>query len=105
MLSTNSLQFDSEIFDDNDFYQVLLKEVIELGGQSVQATQEAQRPQKKLKKNRDKRGNKDKQIKYDVHEKLVGFMAPVYVSRTDLDSGLKWSYEELFANLFGAQGA
>eukprot|EP01119_Soliformovum_irregulare_P014478 TRINITY_DN3961_c0_g1_i1.p1 TRINITY_DN3961_c0_g1~~TRINITY_DN3961_c0_g1_i1.p1 ORF type:complete len:543 (-),score=194.03 TRINITY_DN3961_c0_g1_i1:6-1577(-) len=99
--NTNTFQsvksVDPEIFDDSDFYASLLKE-------SAEAPTEGFLPMKKDKKAPVKRraNNKNRAVKFDVHQKLVGFMTPqkTKLSADQEDSGLKWSYEQLFQGLF-----
>ena len=74
---------DPEIFDDADFYQLLLKELVDqrmieasaapAGGPVAQwaAVKEA-----KTKKNVDTKASKGRKMKFTVHEKLQNFMAP-----------------------------
>jgi hypothetical protein len=50
-----------------------------------------------LKKKQPFRRTKDKSIKYNVHEKMVGFMAPTPSTR-ELDDE---ATEKIFKNLFG----
>lgn len=74
---------DAGIFDDADFYQLLLKELVDqrmieasaapAGGPVAQwaAVKEA-----KTKKNVDTKASKGRKMKFTVHEKLQNFMAP-----------------------------
>ncbi|KAG2377678.1 hypothetical protein C9374_009194 [Naegleria lovaniensis] len=92
------LEVDSEIFDDKDFYQVLLKDLIsEVGGASLGSEISFRRA---LSKNKTKKAQysgktKGKTIRYTVHNELVNFMAP------NLDNEIPESATTLFANLFG----
>ncbi|KAJ3192567.1 hypothetical protein HK101_006306 [Irineochytrium annulatum] len=97
--------YDSQIFDDGDFYSQLLKELVEsrmrdvddplmLGMKWVELKQ-LQEKQKK-KKNVDPRASKGRRLRYQPHEKLLSFMAP--------EPRMRWDEElagELFNNLFG----
>jgi protein AATF/BFR2 len=78
---------DPNIYDDADFYQLLLKELVdqrmvdsssapsmETGGQPV--AQWAAAKEAKTKKNVDTRASKGRKMKFTVHEKLQNFMAP-----------------------------
>ncbi len=77
---------DANIFDDADFYQLLLKELVDQRmidagsvsagalGQSV--AQWAAVKEAKTKKNVDTKASKGRKMKFTVHEKLQNFMAP-----------------------------
>ena len=95
---------DAEIFDDDDFYHQLLRELIEvksaditdpiqLGKQWVQL----QSLRNKMKKKVDTRATKGRKIRYTVHSKLVNFMPPIENSVYADDART-----ELFKSLFGA---
>jgi protein AATF/BFR2 len=89
---------DAETFDDGEFYQQLLKELIEAGGASGAAAGgglAARAP--KRRKAVDRRASKGRKIRYHVVDKLVGFCAPV-------EAGLPPFAAQLFGNLFGAGG-
>jgi protein AATF/BFR2 len=96
--------FDSEIFDDGDYYQQLLKELIEsrmsdtsdpvlLG---LRYAQLKQLQKKKAKKNIDTRASKGRKVRYQVHEKIQNFMTPE--PRGTWHDEMK---NELFTSLFG----
>ncbi|KAI8916083.1 apoptosis-antagonizing transcription factor [Gorgonomyces haynaldii] len=98
--------YDPEVFDDSDYYQQLLKELIESrmndSEDPVQLQLKLQQMQqlqsKKNKKKVDTKASKGRKIRYQVHEKLQNFM-------TSEPRGT-WHDEmidELFANLFGQQ--
>jgi len=91
---------DEEIFDDSDFYQELLKELIEMEvsddpHQGLALTRawlkSKQRP--KQHKDVDRRASKGRKIRYVVHEKLVNFMTPS-------EEPYPHFVDDLFANLF-----
>ncbi|XP_076452514.1 protein Aatf-like [Babylonia areolata] len=93
-----------EIFDDNDFYQRLLKNLIESkaseeSSMSASASQwlEVQRlrGRKKKKKDVDTRASKGRKLRYNIHSKLVNFMVPRDESTWSEDAR-----NELFKNLF-----
>jgi protein AATF/BFR2 len=95
-----------EIFDDDDFYHQLLRELIErktagvtdpiaLGQQWIQL----QKLRSKAKKKVDTRASKGRKTRYDIHSKLVNFMAPTYPKSTLTDE----AKNELFASLFKGQ--
>lgn len=73
-----------EIFDDTDFYQQLLRDVIEASGSGMnrgEAEPEWIRRQKankvKRKKTVDVKASKGRKLRYEVHEKLQNFMVPI----------------------------
>jgi len=88
---------DEEVFDDADFYQQLLRDVIESkGGGSAQLM--ASQKQKKTKKHVDTRASKGRKIRYEVHEKIENFMVPV---PHDAGTWHEAQVDELFASLLG----
>ncbi|KZV68978.1 TRAUB-domain-containing protein [Peniophora sp. CONT] len=91
---------DVEVFDDTDFYQQLLRDVVDSGaGDRVQADWIAAQKARKARKQVDTRASKGRKLRYDVHEKLQDFMVPV-----PLAQGGGWpeqQIDELFASLLG----
>jgi len=116
---------DTEVFDDTDFYQQLLRDVIDARGAGAMGEDwmTAQK-QRKARKNVDTKASKgrklrcvhfsascdamstsimlidkpDRRIRYDVHEKVQNFMVPVPLV------GGGWheaQIDELFASLLG----
>ncbi|GBB94963.1 hypothetical protein RclHR1_24510001 [Rhizophagus clarus] len=94
--------YDVEIFDDTDFYQQLLRELIEsrmidtddpiaLGMQWA-----AIRQTKQKKKQVDTKASKGRRLRYHVHEKLQNFMVPVPVGAWHEDM-----IDELYSSLLG----
>ena len=97
---------NENIFDDSDFYHHLLREIIEKKtavsseqGQVGQHWLQIQKLRSKLKKKVDTRASKGRKVRYDVHTKLVNFMAPVRLSDPMNDA----ARQELFSSLFGAR--
>ncbi|XP_059479138.1 protein AATF-like [Neocloeon triangulifer] len=94
----------NEIFDDDDFYHQLLRELIEHKSEGVTDPVQLgrqwislQKLRSKMKRKIDTRATKGRKIRYTVMPKLVNFMAPV-------DRG-DWTEEaknELFSSLFAA---
>ncbi|KAG6040058.1 rRNA-processing protein bfr2 [Claviceps citrina] len=98
---------DDHVYDDADFYQVLLKELVDQrtveggggGGEQatavptvmVTATKEA-----KLRKQVDRKASKGRKMRFTVHEKLQNFMAP-----EDRRSWEQGAIDRFFATLFG----
>ncbi|KAK2154860.1 hypothetical protein LSH36_255g00042 [Paralvinella palmiformis] len=75
--------YDEEIFDDDDFYHQQLRELIERKTADVsdpvaltRQWLEIQKLRNKKKKVVDTKASKGRKIRYDVHKKLVNFMAP-----------------------------
>ncbi len=98
-----SEDYNEEIFDDDDFYHQLLRELIErktagmtdpiaLGQQWLQL----QKMRSKSKKKVDTKASKGRKTRYDIHSKLVNFMAPTY-PKSSLSEEAK---TELFSSLF-----
>ncbi|EGF81891.1 hypothetical protein BATDEDRAFT_86940 [Batrachochytrium dendrobatidis JAM81] len=96
--------YDPEIFDDGDYYQQLLKELIEsrmsdandpamLGAKFAQLKQ---MQNKRGKKAIDTKASKGRKVRYHVHEKIQNFMAsePRGTWHDEMAS-------ELFSSLFG----
>ncbi|KAF2212322.1 hypothetical protein CERZMDRAFT_22329, partial [Cercospora zeae-maydis SCOH1-5] len=92
---------DEKVYDDADFYGLLLKELLERkSADSVVASNIdiglQMRRENRTKKNVDTKASKGRKLQYTVHEKLQNFMAPE--DRTTW--GEKQS-DELFSSLFG----
>lgn len=96
--------YDDQIFDDGDYYQQLLKELIDgrmtdSNDPVVLAMRYAQLKQlqkKKSNKNVDTKASKGRKIRYEVQEKIQNFMAPEPRGTWHDDMT-----QELFASLFG----
>ncbi|KAK7534967.1 apoptosis-antagonizing transcription factor [Phyllosticta citribraziliensis] len=96
----------AEIFDDADFYGLLLKELLErrseesasgaLAGMSFNVPHWQAAREAKTKKHVDTRASKGRKLRYTVHEKLQNFMAP-----EDRGSWGERQAEELFTGLLG----
>ena len=96
-------EYDCEIFDDDDFYHNLLRELIERKSGTSESQQDNWLQIQKLraKANRkkvDTRASKGRKIRYDIHAKLVNFMAPVLNSTPGQIS--EEAKNELFSSLF-----
>lgn len=108
---------DVDVYDDTDFYQTLLRSVIDArsGANSNldslaadwRAAQAARKAAKKASGKVDTRASKGRKLRYVVHEKLQHFMAPVPQPAPALQgggSGIQWheaQVDELFASLLG----
>ena len=107
-------EYDEEVFDDTDFYQQLLREFIEGGGEAgdggangedadpFSASRRALATRKLMKKQHrvvDRKATKGRRIKYDVQPKLVNFVPP----RADLDDPDREAMADaLFPRLFAS---
>jgi protein AATF/BFR2 len=108
---------DVEVFDDTDFYQQLLRDVIDTkGGDAAQVEWMASQRKRKSQKKVDTKASKGRKIRfvsiflsltfaskgilyrYQVHEKIQNFMVPV-----PLPAGAwhETQIDELFASLLG----
>ncbi|PQP91876.1 hypothetical protein Pyn_27424 [Prunus yedoensis var. nudiflora] len=69
---------DPELLDDSEFYQQLLKEFFETidPTSSETAFYSPKKSHTKKRKIVDRRASKSRKIRYNVHEKIVNFMAP-----------------------------
>ena len=97
---------DPEVFDDSDFYHTLLRDLIDrkTGGGGAEGDEgrqwlKVQRLRSKMKKKVDTRASKGRKVRYDIHSKLVNFMAPVPEANQWQDS----AKNELFSSLFGVR--
>lgn len=105
---------DPEIFDDTDFYQQLLRDVIDSkNGTAGTDDWIIAQKQRKAKKKVDTKASKGRKIRlvstarsspylltltrYDVHEKLQSFMVPINVQ----GAWHEQQVDELFASLLG----
>ncbi|XP_040193759.1 protein AATF [Rana temporaria] len=98
-------EFDEEIFDDDDFYHQLLRELIERKTSSVDPNDQVamgrqwlaiQKLRSKIKKKVDTKASKGRKVRYHVHSKLVSFMAPIGHSTMNDEART-----ELYQSLFG----
>ncbi|KAF9433880.1 hypothetical protein BGZ76_008862 [Entomortierella beljakovae] len=96
---------DEEIFDDTDFYQQLLRELIESrmvdndDPTAMGMRWAALRQTKQTKKQVDTKASKGRRLRYHVHEKLQSFMAPIPAGTWHEEM-----IEELFSSLLGRSG-
>ncbi|KAH9004658.1 apoptosis-antagonizing transcription factor [Lactarius hatsudake] len=90
---------DAEVFDDTDFYQQLLRDVIDAkGGSAGRVDWMASQRQKKSKKHVDTKASKGRKLRYEVHEKMQNFMVPVPVAAGAWHEA---QIDELFGSLLG----
>lgn len=97
-------EYDTEIYDDDDFYHQLLRELIEFKSSDItdpiQLSKQwiqLQNMRSKMKRKIDTRATKGRRVRYNVHTKLVNFMAPIGVS----DNWSDLAKNELYNSLFG----
>jgi len=97
-------KINPELFDDGDFYHQLLREYIERKTASITDPEQISKHwaqlrklRTKFKKNLDTKASKDRKIRYNVHKKLVNYMAPI-----DRCSFTDEAKSDLFSSLFGA---
>ncbi|CAJ2505187.1 Uu.00g125810.m01.CDS01 [Anthostomella pinea] len=98
---------DPEIFDDADFYQLLLKELVdqrtsETSGAGMQAAtiRYAAVKEAKAKRHVDTKASKGRKMRFTVHEKLQNFMAP-----EDRRTWEQSAIDRFFGTLFGQKMA
>ncbi|XP_077167876.1 protein AATF [Paroedura picta] len=98
---------DEEIFDDDDFYHQLLRELIERKTSSLDPNDQVamgrqwlaiQKLRSKIRKKVDRKASKGRKIRYHVHSKLVSFMAPIDHCTMNDDART-----ELYRSLFGTR--
>ncbi|XP_066492179.1 protein AATF [Tiliqua scincoides] len=96
---------DEEIFDDDDFYHQLLRELIERKTSYLDPNDQVamgrqwlaiQKLRSKIRKKVDRKASKGRKIRYHVHSKLVSFMAPIDHCTMNDDART-----ELYRSLFG----
>ncbi|KAF7185136.1 Protein BFR2 [Pseudocercospora fuligena] len=92
---------DEKIYDDADFYGLLLKELLEQKSADSVAVSNIDvgfqmRRENKTKRNVDTKASKGRKLRYTVHDKLQNFMAP-----EDRSTWGERQSDELFGSLFG----
>ncbi|XP_030288931.1 protein AATF isoform X1 [Sparus aurata] len=96
---------DEDIFDDDDFYHQLLRELIERKTSASDPNDQVamgrqwlaiQKLRSKIKKKVDTKASKGRKVRFQIHSKLVNFMAPV-----DHSSMSDEARSELYRGLFG----
>ncbi|XP_017315376.1 protein AATF isoform X2 [Ictalurus punctatus] len=98
---------DEEIFDDDDFYHQLLRELIERKTSAADPNDQVamgrqwlaiQKLRSKIKKKVDTKASKGRKVRFHVHSKLMNFMAPIDHSTMGDEAR-----SELYRSLFGSQ--
>ncbi|XP_028443409.1 protein AATF [Perca flavescens] len=96
---------DEDIFDDDDFYHQLLRELIERKTSAADPNDQVamgrqwlaiQKLRSKIKKKVDTKASKGRKVRFHIHSKLVNFMAPIDHSSVSDDAR-----NELYRGLFG----
>uniref|UniRef100_A0AAZ3QEQ5 Apoptosis antagonizing transcription factor n=1 Tax=Oncorhynchus tshawytscha TaxID=74940 RepID=A0AAZ3QEQ5_ONCTS len=92
--NTHLKDLDEEIFDDDDFYHQLLRELIERKTSAADPNDQVamgrqwlaiQKLRSKIKKKVDTKASKGRKVRFHVHSKLVNFMAPIdHLSMNDV---------------------
>ena len=95
-LSAEEYEYDKEIFNDNDFYNFLLKEFLLNNEKEIDESNYVEKKDEnglvegrydltmryilnknsKIKKNVDTKASKNRKIRYDKHEEIINFMVP-----------------------------
>ncbi|KAL7838579.1 hypothetical protein AOLI_G00269830 [Acnodon oligacanthus] len=105
--NTHLKDLDEEIFDDDDFYHQLLRELIERKTSAADPNDQVamgrqwlaiQKLRSKIKKKVDTKASKGRKIRFHIHSKLVNFMAPI-----DHSTMSDEARSELYRSLFGSQ--
>ncbi|KAF7657173.1 hypothetical protein LDENG_00030920 [Lucifuga dentata] len=103
--NTHLKDLDEDIFDDDDFYHQLLRELIERKTSAADPNDQVamgrqwlaiQKLRSKIKKKVDTKASKGRKIRFHIHSKLVNFMAPI-----DSSSMSDEARTELYHGLFG----
>ncbi|QIX01946.1 hypothetical protein AMS68_007463 [Peltaster fructicola] len=100
----NRISEDEHIYDDADFYGLLLKELLEAKSSAASAAAtnvdlsnlSSMRREAKTRKNVDTKASKGRKLRYTVHEKLQNYCAP-----EDRTTWGERQVDELFTSLFG----
>ncbi|KAM0322283.1 hypothetical protein ACHAQA_009572 [Verticillium albo-atrum] len=97
---------DASVYDDADFYQLLLKELVEqrtsdetaaqASGGALATVRWAAMKEARTKKHVDRRASKGRKMRFNIHEKLQNFMAPEDRRGWEQDA-----VDRLFGTLFG----
>merc|ERR1711991_56069 len=84
MVQNRGYKMDLEIYDDTNFYQSLLRQVIENSNVNVtdslklsRSWIEMRKLMPKKRKDVDRKASKGRKLRYTPHEKLINFMPPV----------------------------
>ncbi|KAI9732797.1 MAG: rRNA-processing protein bfr2 [Cirrosporium novae-zelandiae] len=111
--SQHGVEEDPDIYDDGDFYQLLLRDLVDqkmqdsslgngsnpLSNANVSNLHVPSMRETKVKKHVDTRASKGRKMRYNVHEKLQSFMVP-----EDRGIWTERAAQELFGSLLGKSG-
>ncbi|XP_011702577.1 PREDICTED: protein AATF isoform X3 [Wasmannia auropunctata] len=99
-------EYDPEIYDDYDFYHQLIRDLIEYKSSDVtdpiQLSKQwiqLQNMRKKMKRKIDTRATKGRRVRYNVHNKLINFMAPITIRDVWTDNAKNELYNSLFGKI------
>ncbi|KAI4829201.1 hypothetical protein KUCAC02_023261 [Chaenocephalus aceratus] len=107
--NTHLKDLDEDIFDDDDFYHQLLRELIERRTSASDPNDQVamgrqwlaiQKLRSKIKKKVDTKASKGRKVRFHIHSKLMNFMAAV-----DHSSVSDEARSELYRGLFGQNSA
>ncbi|XP_033996609.1 protein AATF [Trematomus bernacchii] len=107
--NTHLKDLDEDVFDDDDFYHQLLRELIERRTSASDPNDQVamgrqwlaiQKLRSKIKKKVDTKASKGRKVRFHIHSKLMNFMAPV-----DHSSVSDEARSELYRGLFGQNSA
>uniref|UniRef100_UPI0037E7B91B protein AATF n=1 Tax=Semicossyphus pulcher TaxID=241346 RepID=UPI0037E7B91B len=107
--NTHLKDLDEDIFDDDDFYHQLLRELIERKTSAADPNDQVamgrqwlaiQKLRSKIKKKVDTKASKGRKVRFHIHSKMVNFMAPI-----DHSSMSDEARSELYRGLFGQNSA
>lgn len=103
-------EYDPEIYDDDDFYHQLLRDLIAYKSEGmtdpIQLSKQwiqLQNMRRKMKRKIDTRATKGRKVRYNVHDKLVNFMAPITVYDMWTDIAKNELYNSLFGKIKSAE--
>lgn len=103
--NTHLKDLDEDIFDDDDFYHQLLRELIERRTSAADPNDQVamgrqwlaiQKLRSKIKKKVDTKASKGRKVRFHIHSKLANFMAPIDHSPMSDEAR-----SELYRGLFG----
>ncbi|XP_017791941.1 PREDICTED: protein AATF [Habropoda laboriosa] len=97
-------EYDNEVYDDDDFYHQLLRDLIEYKSSDItdpiplsKQWIQLQNMRSKIKRKIDTKATKGRKIRYNIHNKLVNFMAPIITN----DAWTDHAKNDLYSSLFG----
>lgn len=88
---------ETAIFDDGDFFPILLKAWAETGADVASMAGLTVKKVNSGKQKVDTRASKGRKLRYDVHDKLVNYMVPVLDTTLWTDDKIDSFYESVFS--------